>query len=152
FETKVRPVLAENCWKCHGDAKQKAGLRLDSRAAMLKGGEEKRPVIVPGQPEQSLLVKAINHAGELKMPAKKLSAPIIADLTLWVKAGAPWPADEAKPKEGPHWAFQPIKRPAVPAVKQRAWVANPIDPFILAKLEAKGLRPNPPAAKQELIR
>src|SRR5262245_27960882 len=154
FETKVRPVLAERCFKCHGEATQIVGLRLDSRAAMLRGGEGRRPVIVPGQPDNSLLVKAVRHEDEkLKMPpTKKLSSQQIADLTLWVKAGAPWPADEARPKGGPHWSFQPLNRPPVPAVHDRGWAANPVDAFVLARLEAKGLRPSPPASKVELIR
>ncbi len=165
FETRIRPLLAENCFKCHGAKKPKNGLRLDSRAGMLTGGDQ-GPAIVPGHPEKSLLIKAINYQ-ELEMPPKKkLSAAQIADLTRWIQLGAPWPgadpnqpAPKARSKEyqvtaedRAHWSFQPVKRPPVPAVKNRAWVANPIDAFILAKLEAKGLTPNPPASRRELIR
>jgi mono/diheme cytochrome c family protein len=165
FETRIRPLLAENCFKCHGEKKPKNGLRLDSRAGMLTGGEQ-GPAIVPGHPEKSLLIKAINYQ-ELEMPPKKrLSAAQIADLTHWVQRGAPWPgADPNQPAPKPrtkeyqvtaedraHWSFQPVKRPPVPVVEDRAWVANPIDAFILAKLEAKGLTPNPPASRRELIR
>ncbi|MBX6312891.1 MAG: DUF1553 domain-containing protein [Isosphaeraceae bacterium] len=166
FETRVRPVLAEHCHKCHGPDKQKSGLRLDSRASALAGGDS-GPAVVPGQPEESLLVVAIRHEDDaLKMPpSKKLAAEQIADLTRWIAMGAPWPGgEEAAPaptrrgefqisdQDRAHWAFQPVRRPPVPAVKDQAWMSNPIDAFILAGLEAKGLRPNPPAARHELIR
>src|SRR5262249_33005965 len=92
FETKIRPILAENCWKCHGPEKHKAELRLDSRSAMMTGGES-GPAIVPGHPEKSLLLKALGYQDpDLKMPPTgKLTAQQIADVTAWVKAGAPWP-------------------------------------------------------------
>jgi mono/diheme cytochrome c family protein len=164
FETKIRPVFVENCVKCHGDKKPKADLRLDSLAGMLSGGDQ-GPAIVPGDPEKSLLIKAIRHDDrELKMPPTgKLTKDQIADITQWVKMGAPWPgADKGTvvrkgefqitDKDRAHWAFQPRKRPAVPQVKNKGWVTNPIDSFILAQLEAKGPQPNPPASKQELIR
>jgi hypothetical protein len=166
FEAKIRPILADHCFKCHGEKKQKGGLRLDSRAEVLEGGD-RGPALLPGRPEKSLLIKAISHQDpDLKMPpSKKLSKEQVADLTRWVKMGAPWPgADKASPqpprrgsfqiraKDRAHWAFQPLKRPAVPAVKGRAWVANPIDAFVLALLEARGLPPNPPANRRELIR
>lgn len=165
FESKVRPILAANCYECHGEKRQRGDLRLDSLAAILEGGEQ-GPAIVPGHPEKSLLVKAINYDGKLKMPPKdkKLQRDQIDVLTQWIKMGAPWPIDTAKPqaakrgefqisdKDRAHWAFQPVQRPALPSVKNQAWVKNPIDAFILAKLEAKGLQPAPPAAKHELIR
>src|SRR5262245_57862170 len=92
FETKVRPLLAENCYKCHGAKKQRGGLRLDSRAAILQGGES-GPVVVPGHPEKSLLLKAVRHEDpELKMPpTQKLSKQQIDSLARWVKSGAAWP-------------------------------------------------------------
>jgi cytochrome c553 len=156
FETRVRPVLAANCFRCHGPDVQKSGLRLDSRAEILEGGDQ-GPAIVPGRPEKSLLLRAVRQVdASLKMPPnkKKLSARQIADLTLWVKMGAPWPAAEKKKptKAAPHWAFQKVRRPPVPPVKDCAWPANPIDAFLLARLEAKGLRPNPPATRYELLR
>src|SRR5262249_21697636 len=148
----------------HGEKKQRGGLRLDSRASILEGGDQ-GPAIVPGKPDDSLLIKAVNHS-DLKMPpSKKLASVQIADLTHWVKLGAPWPsADKAAgsstnrgelvvtDKDRAFWSFQPVHRPAVPTLKDNAWVANPVDAFILAKLEAKGLQPNPPASKRELIR
>ena len=100
FETKIRPVLAENCYKCHGEAKQEENLRLDSRAAVLAGGDQ-GPAIVPGRPEESLLIKAVNHSPDLSMPPKRqLPREQIADLTLWIKSGAPWP-DDGKPAAAP---------------------------------------------------
>ncbi|HEY7307908.1 MAG TPA: PSD1 and planctomycete cytochrome C domain-containing protein [Gemmataceae bacterium] len=163
FESRVRPVLVDNCFKCHADKKQRGGLRLDSRAALMEGGDQ-GTALVPGKPDDSLLIKAVRHEDELKMPpSKKLTKEQIADLTQWVKMGAPWPGGD-KPvttskrefqigeRDRAHWAFQPVKRPAIPAVNNRAWVSNPIDAFILAKLEAKGFPPSPPATKRELIR
>ena len=95
FEAKIRPILAERCFQCHGPTKQKGGLRLDSRAEVLAGGDQ-GPAIVPGHPEKSLLLKAISHTDEaLKMPpSKKLPAEQVADLTRWVKLGAPWPGTD----------------------------------------------------------
>jgi mono/diheme cytochrome c family protein len=165
FETKIRPILAENCWKCHGEQKHKGDLRLDARSTAMTGGDS-GPAIVPGHPEKSLLVKAIGYAdSELKMPpAGKLTREQIADLTQWIKMGAPWPgADKGgsvvrkgefkiTDKDREHWSFLPIKRPPVPAVKHATWVVNPIDAFILAKLEEKGLLPSGPASKSELAR
>jgi hypothetical protein len=163
FETKVRPVLADNCIKCHGEEKQKGNLRLDSLAALLAGGDQ-GPAIVAKQAEKSLLIKAIGYGDtELKMPPnKKLPAQQIADLTQWVKMGAPWPGGDTTVKVAPkrgekeitekdraHWAFQLVKRPT-PPISSAA--AHPIDAFILAKLQAKGLQPNPPTTKRELIR
>jgi hypothetical protein len=164
FETKIRPLLVENCLKCHGEEKQEENLRLDSRVAALAGGD-RGPAVVPGKPDESLLIKAVNHLDDLEMPPKKhLPREQITDLTLWIKSGAAWP-DDGKPtsairrpglkitdKDRAHWSFQPVKRPPVPAVKNSGWVANPIDAFVLAKLEAKGLEPNPPAEKRELVR
>lgn len=168
FEKKIRPVFAENCYKCHSSQseKLKGRLLLDSRDGVLKGGET-GPAVVPGDPEKSLLIRAVRYTDkELQMPPKdkKLSERQIADLVAWVKMGAPWAAEEksslARNKTGfeitekdrAYWAFQPIKRPARPSVKKKDWVANGIDAFVLANLESKGLKPNPPAARRELAR
>jgi len=166
FEAQVRPVLADHCVKCHGPSKSKAGLRLDSRAALLAGGDS-GPALVPGKPGESPLVAAIRHEGDgPKMPpSKKLPDRLVADLVRWVEMGAPWPGDDGTagptPRRGEfritaedraHWAFRPIGRPAVPAVAGRSWPGNPIDAFVLAGLEAEALKPNPPAARPALIR
>ena len=163
FENKIRPLLANRCYKCHSHEadKLRGGLSVEFRDALLKGGET-GPAIVPGDPEKSLLIKAVRYVDpDLQMPPKgqKLSESEIADLVTWVKMGAPDPrkADNAtyakwnkNPRE--HWAFKPIRKPAVPDVKMKEWVANPIDAFVISKLEASDMRPSPPADKRTLIR
>ena len=159
FEEKIRPVLVKRCYKCHSaDAeKLKGELLMDSRAGLLKGGET-GPAIVPGDPEKSLLITAIRYEDpDLKMPPKsKLSDAEIGDLVRWVKLGAPDPRGPAQtaavPEKRDLWSLHPIRRPALPEVKQAAWVRNPIDQFILARLEDKGLAPSPEADRRTLIR
>jgi mono/diheme cytochrome c family protein len=165
FESKVRPVLLANCLGCHGPEKQKGGLRLDSRAAVLKGGNT-GPVVAPGDPEGSVLVEAIGYESDTQMPPKgKLPDREIRALTEWVKMGAPWPesvaksesvaaVDPAKPRpdQRNHWAFRPVATPAVPEVKDVGWPRGPVDHFVLARLEARGLRPVEPSDRRSLIR
>jgi uncharacterized protein DUF1553/uncharacterized protein DUF1549/cytochrome c len=163
FEKKIRPVLVENCFKCHSQqaGKQKGGLALDSRAAIRKGGES-GPAIVPGKPDESLLIKAVRQTSpDLKMPPKgKLPDAIVADLARWIAMGAPDPRTAGGPKIGTvdaeaarrHWAFQPIRSPQRPAVKHAGWARTPIDLFLQARLEARGLTPSPPADRRTLIR
>ena len=165
FESQIRPVLVDQCYKCHGPQKQKAGLRLDSRTALLAGGDT-GPAVVPGKVEESLLIGAIRHGddGPKMPPAKKLPDNQVADLTRWVEMGSPWPGGDVATgdlRKGPfkitdqdrnHWAFRPIGRPAVPAVGGAAGVVNPIDAFLMAQLATKGLKPNPPAETHELLR
>ena len=155
FEKKVRPVLAEQCYKCHGPEKQKAALRVDSRAAILKGTED-GPVIVEGKPEQSAFIKSIRHEGDSKMPEKadKLPDEQIANLTEWVRMGMPWPENGGPEKlsaqqaaAGTHWSWQPLRVAAVVP-----GVASPLDASIRAQLAAKGLAPSPPASKRTLLR
>ena len=165
FEMRVRPVLAKNCYACHTGSKM-GGLQLDSREHLLQGGKS-GPAIVAGDPARSLLVRAIGYTDEkLKMPpAGKLPDDDIATLASWIKAGAVWPetapAEPAARKSGGYvitpeqrafWAFQPVRNPAPPEVKDKSWAKSPIDRFILAKLEARGLKPAPPADKRVLIR
>src|SRR5437899_3134430 len=157
FESKIRPVLVERCLKCHGPAKQKADLRLDSREAMLKGNDS-GPVIVPGQPAKSLLIQAIRQSEDLKMPPDgKLPPEVIAHFAEWIQAGAPWPGG-AIAKGSPevawktHWAFQPVKKPVQPVVQHKDRVQTPLDAFVLAELEARGLALAPPADKRMLLR
>ena len=148
FEKKIRPVLADNCFSCHAGAKHKGGIRLDRKEFVFKESDE--PLIVPGHPHKSLLFRAIRHEIENKMPPpprNKLSAQAIEDIATWIKLGAVWPDEKKTMADGDprkHWAFQPVRKPALPAVKKKDWSANPIDAFILAKLEAKGLTPNGP--------
>ncbi len=170
FESKVRPLLAEKCFSCHGVKEQRGGLRLDSPEAIQKGRGNGR-VLAAGDPDRSALIRAVRFDGKIKMPPNgKLSNAEVAVLTAWVKMGAPWPSaaskdDGAKTKslvrnagmkitdaDRKFWSFQPVTRPTVPKVKNSGWVTTPIDAFILAKLESKGLKPAPPAGKRTLIR
>ncbi len=164
FENKIRPVLADHCYSCHSDKaeKVKGGLRLDSREALLKGGTS-GAVITPGDPDASLLIKAVRYTDpEMQMPPKdkKLSDAQIATLEAWVKMGAPDPRDTTGPKpltdiaeaRARHWAFQPVTKPALPAVKKKRWVQTPVDIFVLAKLVEKQLDPSPAADRRTLIR
>jgi hypothetical protein len=157
FEKRVRPVLIEQCVRCHGPKKQMSGLRLDSRAALMKGGDI-GPVVKPEEPQKSRLVEAIRRTGELKMPPKTPLAPeMVEALTAWVKVGAPWPADRpaGSPAGEPwqrHWAFQPVKNPPLPSVRRREWPRTSVDRFLLAKLEERGLTPSSPADRRTLLR
>jgi hypothetical protein len=163
FESKVRPLLATRCFKCHGPKKQQSELRLDSRAALLQGGES-GPAVEPGNPQESLLIRAVRYE-ELEMPPdRRLDKQDIDTLVRWVQMGAPWPnSDDAlltprKPglkvtsEDRQFWSFRPIGKPEPPVVRQRDWVRNPIDQFILGKLEANELTPSEEAARRELIR
>jgi hypothetical protein len=155
FETNVRPVLVDTCGKCHGPTKQHGGLRLDSRAAALAGGDH-GAAVVPGKPTDSRLIAAVRRAGELKMPPDKpLADKHVAALVRWVELGAPWPADRGPAKTATptdHWAFKPVRAVEPPAVRNTTWAHTPIDRFILAKLEAEGMGPSPAADKRTLIR
>ena len=165
FEMKVRPILAENCFKCHGASKQKGGLRLDSRPAVLQGGEN-GPAVVPGNRDDSLLVDAIHYESLEMPPAGKLDAEKIAILTRWVELGAPWPGSgPAQPtaaaapgqpriteEDRKFWSFQPVRAQAPPVVAGDQWSRNAIDRFLLARLSAEGLAPAPEADRRTLIR
>ena len=164
FEKNVRPILADRCFECHSADKgsSKGGLILDSRDGAYKGGDE-GPSVVPGNLEKSLLIKAIRYTDpEFAMPPKKSGGKLpddkIAILEEWVKMGAPMPAGGAAKLTGltgkarQHWAFQPVKKSTVPTVKNKDWVKNPIDAFVLAKLEDKGLVPNPVADPESFLR
>ncbi len=151
FETRIRPVLATRCFSCHTAAKM-GGLQLDSRAMLLSGGKS-GPAIVPGKPEESLLIRAVTHSDpKLKMPlgGSKLGGGEIADLSDWIKAGAPWPDEAAARKT--LWSLQPLHTPLPPEVKDAAWARTPIDRFILSAIERQGLRPGAAAGKRALIR
>jgi mono/diheme cytochrome c family protein/cytochrome c553 len=155
FETRIRPLLAEHCYECHGTKKQKSELRLDSAEAVRKGGVSGEPAVVPGEPDKSLIIRAVRHAGGVAaMPPKKtLGERDVADLARWVKAGAVYPAPTNVARaDDKHWAFVPPADPPIPTVKDVDWAKTPIDRFILATLEARGLRPASPADRRTLIR
>jgi hypothetical protein len=166
FEKKVRPVLAEHCYRCHSAQakKPKGSLRLDSRAALLKGGDN-GPALVPGRPERSRLIDAVRYTNvDLHMPPRgKLPEQTITDLTAWVRMGAPWPGEgtaaavavkdfDLQARKRQHWAWQPVRPQTPTAVRDAAWPCSPVDRFILAKLEEKGLRPAPPVDRLTLLR
>ncbi|HMV46374.1 MAG TPA: PSD1 and planctomycete cytochrome C domain-containing protein [Blastocatellia bacterium] len=159
FEQKIRPLLAAHCYGCH-TATESGGLRLDSRAALLKGGAS-GTAIVPGNPDGSLLIQAVSHThSTLKMPQgkPKLADAEISDLRQWIKDGAYWPTNlksqisNPKSESSKHWAFQPLQPQQPPGTSNQQWPRNDIDRFILAKLEANGLKPNPQADKRTLLR
>jgi hypothetical protein len=166
FESKIRPLLVEQCYKCHSEGqKKKGGLLLDTRAGVLKGGDT-GPALVAGDVSKSLVLKAVHYKDEeLQMPPDgKLSDAQIADLEAWVKMGAPDPRGGDAPAvagapsaidlgEGRKWwAYQPPMEHPLPAVNDATWAKQPIDRFILAKLEEKGLKPSAPADRRTLIR
>jgi hypothetical protein len=161
FESKIRPVLVNKCYECHSTkaAKVKGGLYLDSRAALLHGGDN-GPAIVPGDPGKSLLIKALHH-DEIKMPPKEqLSEQVIADFEQWIRNGAPDPRttdgaawkrltfDDAKD----FWSFKPMQKSAPPTVKDSGWARTDVDRFIRAGLEAKDLKPVAEADPVSLLR
>jgi Protein of unknown function (DUF1549)/Protein of unknown function (DUF1553)/Planctomycete cytochrome C len=170
FEQNVRPLLAEKCYSCHGDKKQKGGLRLDSLEAILKGGES-GPAVVAGKPEESLIVEAINFLGLEMPPNGKLGPAKVDVLTQWVSMGAPWPAGDrgahapnlpsntsttkTSPLDRSLWSLQPVRKAVIP---QRGsedwadWTRNPIDVFILKALQEHSLTPAAEADKPTLIR
>ncbi len=159
FETKIRPIFANDCGECH-QAGSAAGLQITSRASLLKGGNS-GPALVPGDPDKSLLIEAVRQTGHLKMPkGGKLSDQQVADLSTWVKMGAPWPATttpvrsagkQITPEMRAFWSFQPLHSFPIPQTKS-PWARTDIDRFVLAKLEAKGLKPSPEADRRTLIR
>jgi mono/diheme cytochrome c family protein len=157
FEAKVRPLLHQNCVGCHSDQKLTSGLSLESREAILKGGN-RGPAAEPHQPDHSRILEAVLQTGPLKMPPTgKLKPDQIEILRHWIAAGLPWPAArppsaEARRAATNHWSFQPPQRAAEPAVRDAAWPRNPIDRFILARLEQEGLKPSPEADRVTLLR
>lgn len=164
FEKKIRPILVEHCQDCHGEKKQKSSLRVDSLQALLTGGES-GPCLVPGKPDDSLLVRVIEQGEPYAMPPKgKLPRDQMSNIRLWVKAGAPWPGATTggtpKPSpsplktsaETPLWSFQRPHQAPIPRVQDEGWCRSPIDRFLLAALEAKGLKPAPEADRRTLLR
>ncbi len=165
FETRIRPLLAANCFACHGESAM-AGLRVDSRAGLLRGGET-GPAIVPGEPENSALVKVVQHAeGFPRMPRgrAKLSPVDIDAITEWIRAGAVWPSSDQTPapvashervitsEQRAFWAFTPIAKRPAPPVNDAAWPRTDIDRFVLARLEREGLKPVAAADQLTLLR
>lgn len=164
FESHIRPILIENCYSCHAsNTKQEGGLMLDSRSGWKKGGY-RGPAIIPGDADNSLLIQIISYTNpDLQMhPKSQLSGQIIGHFRSWVHMGAPDPRTEQTKPNGislfdiksrsNFWCYQPVKVTIPPEVQNKEWVANPIDQFVLARLEGEGLTPADPADKRTLIR
>ena len=158
FEKSVRPILAENCYSCHEGHKAKSGLHLNTRAGVMRGTDYKK-VVIPGDPENSVLIKAIRHGvGAEAMPSKKkqLAANEIDTLVQWVKMGAPWPKEVAVVHHESwedHWAFQKVAKPEVPKLTGAKYrPANPVDAFVAEKLQKTGLEFAPAADRFTLGR
>lgn len=161
FESKIRPVLVKQCYECHSqDAKKLGGrLLLDAPSEMIAGGES-GPAMIPGKPDDSLIVQALRYDGLEMPPKKRLPEQVVNDFITWVKMGAPDPrVDSPKsakksvtPDKGALWSYQPVANPKVPLVKNKAWPRHAIDSFVLARLETKSISPTSDAAPEKLIR
>jgi mono/diheme cytochrome c family protein len=163
FEKNIRPIFVAHCVQCHGPDKQKGGFRLDTKAAMMAGGDSGTAMVV-GKPDESRLIHAVRYNGDIQMPpGKKLSDDHINAMAAWVKMGAPWPpeATSTRPvdpdkgfritdKDREFWSFQPVKRVPAPAVAGA--MKSPIDNFVLAKLQEAGLKAAPTADRRTLVR
>jgi hypothetical protein len=151
FVKEVQPILAASCYSCHGEKKRKGDLRLDIKAAALKHG-----AIVPGKSADSLLIQLVAGLdSEKKMPPSgtSLTPRQVGVLRAWIDQGANWPElADTRPGGAGHWAYQPLAKPAIPAIKRTDWGRTPLDAFILARLEGQGLAPSPPADKRTLLR
>ena len=161
FEESVRPLLVKHCLACHGSKQSKGELRIDTREALLTGGESGE-AIVPGKPEESLLIEAINWESLEMPPKKKLSDSEINQFSKWITMGAPWPKDQpirpassaskVTQKDRTHWSFQPVRKQKVPVISNDKWSRNEIDKFILQKQQKVGLAPASEADRRTLIR
>lgn len=165
FEKKIRPVLAAHCYECHSADARKlgGGLRLDHREGVLQGGES-GPAVIPGQPDRSLLVKALRYDDLIQMPPQgKLPPHVIADVETWVRQGAPDPRKGSPPPAGASWedvfrtrrdwwSLKPVRLPTIPTPRDAGWSVDPIDRFVLAQLEEHGLTPAADAEPETLAR
>ncbi len=164
FESHIRPVLAQQCFICHTNSAM-GGLRLDSRDQMLAGGASGKPAVIPGNPEESLLIIAVKQNTELKMPKRgtRLTDAQIERFVEWVREGAFWPEDfnptglpgdlyEITEDQRKFWSLQPLAEPKPPTVKDADWPLTNIDRFVLGKLEAEGMKPAPTADPRTLVR
>ncbi len=164
FEKKIRPLLVNNCYNCHSaNTNSKGGLRVDDRNGLLNGGG-RGAAIVPGEPDKSLLLSAVQKQGKVKMPPnKELSEEQIADLRQWILDGAAWPGEEVPKDLGKltaedlrlrreHWAWQPLQKTDPPKVSNSQWPKHDLDRYVLAKLDEQKLEPNGDASRRDLIR
>ena len=160
FEEQVRPLLADKCHRCHGRDKQEGGLRLDKKSTAEAGGES-GPALVPGKPNDSLIIDAINYRSLEMPPDGKLRDDQIAVLTRWIEMGASWPQHDVAPSttansitaaDKQFWAFLPVRDAVAPTLDDGGWSRNAIDRFIYRKLAAEGLAPAAEASRRTLIR
>ncbi len=160
FETRIRPALVKYCYECHSASSEEVGggLLVDSRESLLRGGEA-GPAVVPGEPDDSLIIQALRYDGIEMPPDDRVSEAVVNDLVEWVKRGAPDPRTETSPVEPPDdvsetvfWSFQPPRKSDVPDVRDSTWPRNEVDHFVLAKIEAAGTSPGTDADPQKLIR
>ena len=155
FESEVRPTLHTRCAQCHNDKLRTSGLSVSSRQSLLEGGS-RGPALSIDKPSESLILSALRHASDLKMPADgRLEGEKIAAIERWIELGAPWPDSKPLQKPDPdagHWSFRPVIRPASPPLANKEWENNLIDRFVLARLEEEGLRPSPEAPRATLAR
>lgn len=158
YARDIRPIFKASCYSCHGAEKTKASLRLDSIAGMKEGGDS-GPALIPGKSKESRLFLALSGGNKdvSKMPPKEsLTSEQVAKVRAWIDAGAPGTDDATEPTakgaKSAHWSFQPVKAPTLPNVKREDWVRNPIDRFVLARLEKEGLPPSEEADRTTLIR
>ncbi|HEY6170155.1 MAG TPA: PSD1 and planctomycete cytochrome C domain-containing protein, partial [Verrucomicrobiae bacterium] len=158
FVRDVRPIFEKHCYECHGEKKQKSGLRLDVKALALKGGDEHAPDIIAGKAKESPLIKMVTSEDkDERMPPKgeRLADAQIATLTAWIDQGAVWPdgVDLVKlADKRDHWSFKPVTNPAPPETKDKAWSRNDVDRFILARLQKEGLQPASEADRVSWLR
>jgi len=156
FERDIQPIFKSFCYQCHGPDRQKAKLRLDSRPLAMQGGKDGK-IILPGDADQSELIRRLTETDEnMRMPQDREALPAeqIALIRTWIEQGATWPDRVANvnAKLSKHWSFMPVSDPTPPTVADKSWVRNPIDQFVLAKLESSGLKPAPQASREALIR
>ena len=164
FENRIRPVLVKKCYSCHSAKSEELGgkLRMDTRDGMREGGES-GPAFVEGRPNESLLIQALRYDGLEMPPNEPLPEAVITDFVKWVEMGVPDPRDEApliakKPNtvsasaDPALWSFQPITNPELPAVQNQHWGVDPLDQFVLARIEAARLKPTYDATPMQLVR
>jgi len=158
FEIHVRPTLVKHCLKCHGESKQEGGLQLTSLASLLAGGDS-GPAIVPGKPDESLLLEALRYESYEMPPSGRLDAEVADGIAAWIEAGSGWPqglvlapAPKITDEDRDWWCYQPPGDPAVPEVDDDGWCRNPIDHFVFERLQREGLRPAPAAEPSRLVR
>ena len=153
FDGQVRPIFEARCYECHGDKKQKSGIRFDQRESVFEGGDSGEPLVIAGKSGESILIQKITTTNpDEVMPPKgeRLTADQVTILKAWIDEGATWPQQTAEKKT--HWAYVKPARPVLPKVKDASWPVNAIDHFVLARLEAEGLRPTPAANSAVLLR